>query len=109
MSEPARAIAMPSAAVEEFRAKLLHLIEENESFRNQLTELSETLSTAVTTHRSGDLVQAEARYRGMLTKLPNHPQALHMLGVIELQRGNVQSAIEQMSAAWRTMPGAGAE
>ena len=109
MSEPARATAIPSAALrgpaEEFRARLAQLIEENESFRNQLTELSETLSTAVTTHRSGDLVQAEAGYRGILTKLPNQPQALHMLGVIELQRGNVQYAIDLIRRAIQVHPG----
>jgi tetratricopeptide (TPR) repeat protein len=91
--------------VEEFRAKLAHLFEENAGFRNQLTELSETLSTAVTTHKSGDLGQAEAGYRGILTKLPNHPQALHMLGVIELQRGNVQSAIALIRRAIQVHPG----
>jgi tetratricopeptide (TPR) repeat protein len=105
MSEPAPATAMPNAAAEEFRAKLLQLFEENEGFRNQLTDLSETLSTAVTTHKSGDLVQAETGYRGILTKLPDHPQALHMLGVIELQRGNVQSAIDLIRRAIRVHPG----
>jgi tetratricopeptide (TPR) repeat protein len=109
MSEPARATVVPGAAprgpVEEFRAQLAQLIEENEGFRNQLTELSETLSTAVTTHRSGDLAHAEAGYRGILTKLPNHPHALHMLGVIELQRGNVQSAIDLIRRAIGVHPG----
>src|SRR5262245_5643970 len=96
MSEPSRIIAITGTAltpVEEFRARLAELIEENEGFRNGLVEVNETLSTAVTIHQSGDLVQAESGYRRILSKLPNHPHALHMLGIIELQRGNVQSAI----------------
>jgi tetratricopeptide (TPR) repeat protein len=108
MSEPARATATPGVApvgpVEEFRARLMKLIEENEGFRNQVTELSETLSTATNTHRSGDLVQAEAEYRGILTKLPNHPHALHMLGIIELQRGNALSAIDLIRRAIQVHP-----
>ena len=90
MSEPARATPTSAPAsngpIEEFRAQLAQLFESNENFRDQLTELSESLSTAITTHKSGDLVQAEAGYRSILKKLPNHPQALHMLGAIELQR-----------------------
>jgi tetratricopeptide (TPR) repeat protein len=108
MSEPSRVTAMKSAAlgpIEEFRARLAQLIEENESFRTQLTEISETLSTAVTTHKSGDLVQAEAGYRSILTRLPNHPQALHMLGAIELQRGNVPLAIDLIRRAIKVHPG----
>ena len=109
MSEPAQATATPGAPrmgpVEEFRAKLAHLFEENEGFRNQLTELSETLSTAVATHKSGDRVEAEAKYRGILTKAPNHPRALHMLGLIELQRGNAQSAIDLIRRAIQAYPG----
>jgi tetratricopeptide (TPR) repeat protein len=109
MSMPAQAAAQPSAPlrgpVEEFRAQLAQLFEENEGFRNQVTELSESLSTAVTTHKSGDLVQAEAGYRRILSKLPNHPQALHMLGAIELQRGNVQPAIDLIRRAIKVHPG----
>src|SRR5262245_51728455 len=125
MSEPARATAMPSGAlrpaVEALRALLPQLIEksggfreqltrlaqliEGEDFRNQLTELTETFSTAVGTLTSGDLDQAEAAYRRILTELPNHPQALHMLGVIELQRGNVQPAIDLIWRAIRVNPG----
>lgn len=108
MSEPSRATAVKSAAlnpVEEFRARLLQLIEENEGFRSQLTELSETLSTAVATHKSGDLAEAESGYRRILSKIPNHPQALHMQGVIELQRGNVQLAIDLIRRAINVHPG----
>ncbi|MGE5157173.1 MAG: tetratricopeptide repeat-containing sulfotransferase family protein [Gemmatimonas sp.] len=99
---------MTSAAlnpVEEFRARLCRLMQDNEGFRTQLSEISETLSTAVSTHRSGDLVQAEAGYRRVLAKLPDHPQALHMLGAIELQRGNAQSAVDLIRRAIKVHPG----
>src|SRR5262249_10168343 len=103
-----RAIAMTNAAlnpVREFRAMLAQLIDENEHFRNGLAEVNKTFSTAVTTHKSGDLAQAEAGYRSILTKLPNHPQTLHMLGVIEFQRGNAQSAIDLIRRAIKVHPG----
>jgi tetratricopeptide (TPR) repeat protein len=91
--------------VEEFRARLAQLMQENQGFREQLTEINETLSTAITTHKSGDLVEAEAGYRRILKRLPNHPQALHMLGAIELQRGNVQGAIDLIRRAIKIHPG----
>jgi tetratricopeptide (TPR) repeat protein len=106
MSEPASATAMPKAAVlDPADMRLAQLIEGNEGLRNQLIELRENLSTAVAIHRSGDLVQAEARYRGILTKLPSQPQALHMLGVVELQRGNVRPAIDLIRRAIHVHPG----
>jgi tetratricopeptide (TPR) repeat protein len=108
MSESSPATTATSAAlnpVEEFRARLAQLIEENEGFRNQLTEISEALSSAVAVHKSGDLAQAEAGYRRVLAKLPNHPQALHMLGGIELQRGNAQCAVDLIRRAIKVHPG----
>ena len=125
MSDPAQAAAMPSAAlrpaIEAFRAwlpqlveknegfrpqlmLLAQLIEGNEGFRKQLVELTETLSTAVDTHTSGDLDQAEAGCRRILAELPNHPQVLHRLGIIEAQRGNVQSAIDLIRRAIQADP-----
>jgi tetratricopeptide (TPR) repeat protein len=109
MNESAQATATPSAPqtgpVAEFHALLAQLIEKNEGFRARVTELSETFSSAVTTHMSGDLVEAEAKYRSILTKAPNHPRALQMLGVIELQRGNAQSAIDLIRRAIQVYPG----
>ncbi|SIT49603.1 Tfp pilus assembly protein PilF (fragment) [Paraburkholderia ribeironis] len=42
---------------------------------------------AVAAHRAGRLVEAEAAYRQLLSIDPTHADALHLLGAIELQRG----------------------
>jgi tetratricopeptide (TPR) repeat protein len=107
MSERSGTTSMTVAVlkpVEEFRAKLAQVIDDNGGFRSLLSEVSEALSTAVTAHKSGDLDQAEAGYRSILTKAPYHPQALHMLGTIELQRGHVQSAIDLIRRAIDVQP-----
>ncbi|MCC8977394.1 tetratricopeptide repeat-containing sulfotransferase family protein [Bradyrhizobium acaciae] len=108
MSKASQATARTNTGrgpAEEFRAQLVQLFEENEGFREQVTEIADALSAAVTAHKSGNLEQAEAGYRGILARLPNHPQALHMLGAIELQRGNVQAAIDTIRRAIQVHPG----
>ena len=85
--------------------RLTQLIDGNEGFRAQLAGLTENLSIAVGSHTSGDLDQAEACYRRILTELPNNAQALHMLGVIELQRGKIGSAIDLIRRAVQVHPG----
>ncbi|WP_050423738.1 hypothetical protein [Bradyrhizobium tropiciagri] len=81
------------------------MFDENESFRNQMTEIMDVLSAAVAAHKLGDLAEAEAGYRGVLARLPDHPQALHMLGAIELQRGNVRCAIDLIRRSIKVHPG----
>jgi hypothetical protein len=49
--------------------------------------LSETIAAAVRLRQRGDLTQAEDLYRGILEQQPDHPGALHLLGVVAHQRG----------------------
>jgi hypothetical protein len=49
--------------------------------------LSEMIAAAVRLHQGGDLTQAEALYRGILETQPDHPCAMHLLGVVAHQRG----------------------
>ncbi|NVH78362.1 tetratricopeptide repeat protein [Paraburkholderia sp. JPY432] len=47
---------------------------------------------AVAAHRAGQLVKAEAAYRQLLSINTAHADAMHLLGVIELQRGRPREA-----------------
>ena len=50
-------------------------------------------------HQAGLLTEAEAKYRQILEVVPNHPQILHLLGVIAYQTGRNQDAVDCMSKA----------
>ena len=59
----------------------------------------QTLARAVEHHRAGELVKAEQYYREVLTTEPQHPDALHLLGLIAHQRGQHQEAIDLINRA----------
>lgn len=65
----------------------------------------ETLQEALQHHQSGRLVEAEALYRQILDSDPEQPEALHWLGVIELQQGHPQAAVELIEQALKVRPG----
>ena len=50
-------------------------------------------------HANGHLAEAEARYRKVLKKRPNHFEAWHMLGLCELAGRNVESAARSLKRA----------
>jgi protein O-GlcNAc transferase len=49
--------------------------------------IDQTLQQAITHHKTGELENAENRYRSILTEEPKHPDANHNLGVL-LKQGN---------------------
>jgi tetratricopeptide (TPR) repeat protein len=51
------------------------------------------LRDAIAFHRGGQLAQAEATYLEILLQVPAHAEALHLLGLLEAQRRNFESAI----------------
>src|SRR4051812_44596194 len=57
-------------------------------------------------HRRGQLAEAEALYRQLLTRNPNHSDALHMLGPLAHQAGNQAAAVAliERSLPLPTMP-----
>lgn len=55
-------------------------------------------------HRSGRLAEADRIYRQVLVANPNHPDALHLLGLIHAQRGQPQLAAELISRAIKARP-----
>ena len=64
----------------------------------------EYLNQAIQFHGSGDLKSAEAMYRKVLAVAPKQPVALHYLGVVALQMGQIQPAIELINQALRVTP-----
>ena len=57
------------------------------------------LTEAVRLHQAGQLEQAAALYRKVLTIHPNSADALHLLGMIALQQGQAQTAKELIAKA----------
>ncbi len=54
---------------------------------------------AVECHRAGRLDEANMLYRQILDDAPGHPPTLHMRGIVFLQLGQLQGAIDALQAA----------
>ncbi len=57
------------------------------------------LRAALSHHRSGRLTQAEAVYGEILEREPDQPDALNLLGVLALQRGEPEAAVKRIRQA----------
>ncbi len=66
------------------------------------------LTEALAHHQAGRLGDAEALYRKLLRTRPNHPQALHLLGVLASQMGHHAEAIGLIRRAIAGEPGVAA-
>src|SRR5437867_1447783 len=55
------------------------------------------IDTAVQHHHAGRLTEAEALYRRILADDPHHLDALHLLGVVHIQKGRLEEAVEFIS------------
>ncbi|NKB20138.1 MAG: tetratricopeptide repeat protein [Alphaproteobacteria bacterium] len=62
------------------------------------------LSKAIEVHKSGDLTAAEDGYHRALDMVPDHPHALHFMGVLQHQKGNSTEAITLISRAIEGLP-----
>lgn len=69
-----------------------------------LFKLQAELEKAMTHHRRGQLDIAEGMYRDILTKNPNQPDALNLLGVVNVAKGDLQLAIDQLGVAVSLRP-----
>ena len=76
----------------------------NHSVRTAGTSTPENLKTGIALHQQGQLVQALDIYRQLLKNDPNNADVLHLLGVIDVQTGNYQAAIEIISRAIEINP-----
>ncbi|MGA3068213.1 MAG: tetratricopeptide repeat protein [Tepidisphaeraceae bacterium] len=61
--------------------------------------IHQTFDQAVEHHQAGRLREAEQLYRKILAQNPNHPGALHHLGIMSEQLGQRDAAIELMRRA----------
>lgn len=68
--------------------------------------VQDVLEAAMSHHREGRLTQAEELYRQVLRTQPDHPDALHLLGVIAHQSGENERAIELINKAIALQPSA---
>ena len=66
--------------------------------------ITQAIQRAMLHHQAGRLAQAEDGYRFVLSRQPNHPKALEMLGVIAHQVGRndfsaLKTSLENVCAA----------
>ncbi len=69
-----------------------------------MNTVAQTLDIAVRHHQAGNLQQAEQGYRQILQVDPNNVNALHLLGLIALHVGKLDSAVDLISQAVRIKP-----
>jgi len=65
---------------------------------------SELIQTGLKHHQSGRIREAEAIYQSILRKDPRHPDALHLLGVLALQVGKGEIAVDLIEKAIEVNP-----
>ncbi|MDB5309422.1 MAG: yrrB 7 [Gemmataceae bacterium] len=70
--------------------------------------MHDILQAAIAHHQAGRLDQAERLYHDLLKVRPDHPDALHLLGVVSHQRGVHHLAVEQIGRAVALNPGVAA-
>ena len=69
------------------------------------SQSQQILERAFAAHQSGNLGQAEFLYRLVLDADRRQFDALHMLGIIEAQRGNLAAGLDRLRQALRIRPG----
>lgn len=69
-----------------------------------MATIPEVLATAAQHHQAGRLQQAEQAYREVLRVDAQHPDALHLLGVIAHQAGRHQEAVDSIRRAIALQP-----
>ncbi len=67
-------------------------------------QLQSLLQTAVTHHRAGRLVEAEATYRRVRTAAPKNFDAQHLSGLVAYQQGRMPDAVDFLTRALRLDP-----
>ncbi len=65
---------------------------------------SELLSTALSRHKAGEFSEAASLYREILSKEPQHADALHLLGVLCNQLGSPDLAVELITKSIEINP-----
>ncbi len=66
--------------------------------------IEKTFRQATGHYESGRFQQAESGYKEVLGRAPDHPDALHHLGLVYYQRGRFQEAVDLIKRAVRNNP-----
>lgn len=69
-----------------------------------MNEAAALLDQALKLQKKGELLQAELIYVNILSATPKHADALHLLGVVQLQKKNYDKAIEFIEQAVQIKP-----
>jgi protein O-GlcNAc transferase len=64
----------------------------------------QALSLALASHQKGDAHEAANRYQAILDRDPDHPDALHLMGVLMSQQGAYEQAVTLIQKAIRNFP-----
>ena len=67
-------------------------------------DVAAAMSEACSAHQTGELDRAERGYRSVLAAQKNHPDALHLLGLIAYQRGEGKLAVSLVEKAIAVSP-----
>lgn len=70
----------------------------------QPQSIQQSLETAIQHHTAGRLAEAQSIYQQILQADPNQPEVLHLLGVISLQGGKLETAIDLITKAVTIKP-----
>ncbi|WP_448206148.1 tetratricopeptide repeat protein [Azospirillum sp. sgz302134] len=70
-----------------------------------MVTIRDALAAAVGHHQAGRLDEARPLYLSILRSQPGHPDALHLLGVLEGQQGRPQRAVPLLRRAVALLPG----
>jgi protein O-GlcNAc transferase len=69
-----------------------------------MATISEAFATAIQHHKAGRLGKAEEIYRQILEADPTHSEILHLLGLMNAQRGNLEAAVTYIGRALALRP-----
>jgi len=75
-----------------------------EERRIEKLSVPDAVAVAVRLHQAGHLGEAEELYRNVLAAVPEHPDALHFLGVLCHQRGRTAEGIQLVTRALAVTP-----
>ncbi|MGC1446203.1 MAG: tetratricopeptide repeat protein, partial [Xanthobacteraceae bacterium] len=74
--------------------------------QTSISQSQQILARAVAAHQAGNIAQAEFLYKMVLQADKTQFDALHMLGLIEAQRGNFPAGLARITDALRVRPNA---
>ena len=72
--------------------------------QRMMATIPDALATAVHFHQAGRLQEAESLYRKILARVPDHADALHLLGRIAHQSGRNEDAVGYLERAIEANP-----